>query len=803
MKNIITPTKIFYVFLLFLCFACQKEDTGIAIRTEDDGPRHPSSSDISTSTYQYVTPDKIPDIMNAYSRHSGKISAKQFRESPNASLIMETTNTDGVKSYSMRLLQGDSNPNVLYNLVVRKAPGEAPSRPFIVKYETDIPINEITPGSYKEAQWSISTYWADDRQLQGKVSKGGKSGIFARSEDIEETTPPCGGSSGGGGGGGSGSGNSWWTTSNVSDWGDGGSSGSGGGSSGGGNRIKRLCNARINVSQYNCNGPNGDTPHPEGPNSGEPGDNRCGDPTTGYGGTGYDIVIEIECVEISVPAEILMEEEGTGNETHTLSFCEMAAVHDFLQSEASDLDTSQLALLSELERSIEDVDLNDCMDDKVSDQERKTFVMARNGDEEDGPATPEDSDVPDEEVIEDNCPDIDGIGLNSVSAEVLEVMNSLLYLEEDFDGISKEQANWILDPGNQSKIEDIHSFLYNNNNSVEAKAEALMQIDLERANDNGWDFTKSGTFQNRPALKYVATYSPDLGELMYLLESGQVLYQSSRERIINKKEEKSIAASELPVDGYNYMYSYETNKWYEYKLPKPDYTHTDLNFLIDAFWDGAKFVGRYALPLEDAIILIDGKDFDGVEQSQALSAGMIIVGFIPGGKIMKPVTKIVKGTAAWKIIGNVGRKSVSLSFNVVDGLVTFGSRSKLATVIKTTALEEAHHIIPWNKLGDEVVQEAAYAGFHMNSAVNGKALQKYTALTGEGIHGNHPAYDKFVQYKLDEFKSSNILTSDNASEFLNNSLIPELNNLIDEAIGSGMNLNTYFRDVVNPLNGIN
>ena len=31
----------------------------------------------------------------------------------------------------------------------------------------------------------------------------------------------------------------------------------------------------------------------------------------------------------------------------------------------------------------------------------------------------------------------------------------------------------------------------------------------------------------------------------------------------------------------------------------------------------------------------------------------------------------------------------------------------------------------------------------------------------------------------------------------------ELNNFIDKAIGSGMNLNTYFRDVVNPLNGIN
>lgn len=65
----------------------------------------------------------------------------------------------------------------------------------------------------------------------------------------------------------------------------------------------------------------------------------------------------------------------------------------------------------------------------------------------------------------------------------------------------------------------------------------------------------------------------------------------------------------------------------------------------------------------------------------------------------------------------------------------------------------------------------------MNAAVNGKALQKYTALTGDGLHGNHPAYDKFVQKRLDDFTDQGSYTAEEAKNFLENSLIPELNDL--------------------------
>lgn len=45
----------------------------------------------------------------------------------------------------------------------------------------------------------------------------------------------------------------------------------------------------------------------------------------------------------------------------------------------------------------------------------------------------------------------------------------------------------------------------------------------------------------------------------------------------------------------------------------------------------------------------------------------------------------------------------------------------------------------------------------MNSKINGIALEKFKKLTGTGIHGNHPAYDTFVQRKLDEFVRKNLI----------------------------------------------
>ena len=297
---------------------------------------------------------------------------------------------------------------------------------------------------------------------------------------------------------------------------------------------------------------------------------------------------------------------------------------------------------------------------------------------------------------------------------------------------------------------DIANFINTNGCSVETTNHVNMTINAFIAQDN-WNLDP-GTFPNRPALTYTHTFVPKIGEKMYLLENGLVLYESSVERVINKPFEDTIASTEVATDGHHYIHDYETGKWYEYRLPPPDYQDTDLTFLFNAFWNGpAKFVGRYVLPLEDAIILIDGKDFDGIEQDRVQTAGFMIVGFIPGGKAFKPVTKIVSGITRYrkivKVTVNGVEKSISLPIKIVNGVVEFGSSgSKLRTVLNITDSDfQAHHIIPWAKRTHQAVQKAAKSSkaFHPNEALNGIPLHT------DFHSGYHPNFSNQVQARLD------------------------------------------------------
>ena len=400
--------------------------------------------------------------------------------------------------------------------------------------------------------------------------------------------------------------------------------------------------------------------------------------------------------------------------------------------------------------------------------------------------------------INGNCTKIEPYTPIITRADIPNDLGFELYSLLDIE-IGSETYNW-LETHDSDRI-SINALLTINRFSNEAITESNMRISTEMVNDTDpvtlqWDYTKTGIYLNRETLKYKAsvvipgTFDT---EKMYLLENDLVLYVADGKKKINK-DSISLPPSEPSDDGYHYIYSFDTKQYYEYRIPPTSFVDADIDFLLDAFWTGTKIVARYATPLEDAIILIDGKDFDDVEQNQAIAGGMILVSIVPGGKILKPIAKVAKGTTAWKIASKVGSKTVTLSFKIVNGAVHFGSRSKLAQVIKITFFEEAHHIIPWNKLDNEVIQEAAYAGFHMNAEVNGKALQKFTKLTGEGIHGNHPQYDIYIEKLLSQFKTKNLgFTSEQAKDFLEKELIPELDNLIELAKGSNLNLNEYFR----------
>jgi len=94
-----------------------------------------------------------------------------------------------------------------------------------------------------------------------------------------------------------------------------------------------------------------------------------------------------------------------------------------------------------------------------------------------------------------------------------------------------------------------------------------------------------------------------------------------------------------------------------------------------------------------------------------------------------------------------------------------------------------------------MVQKAAEAGFHLNDELNGIVLEKFSKVLENGVHGNHPAYSKFVEWNLQRFVQINgnhNISSENSVLFLQKELIPELRQHINLCIEKNLNLNQYF-----------
>ena len=169
--------------------------------------------------------------------------------------------------------------------------------------------------------------------------------------------------------------------------------------------------------------------------------------------------------------------------------------------------------------------------------------------------------------------------------------------------------------------------------------------------------------------------------------------------------------------------------------------------------------------------------------------------------VVGEVADLING--AWYYVeGNETEAALSIVAAVpiagwfAKGIITFGNPNQLAKVLNISGKNlHAHHIIPWQLFDNPVVQKAAEKGFHMNDAVNGIALKKYTKMLEDGIHAKHPAYTGFVQKQLEAYskKQSSILNVDEAKVFLEETLIPLLRKHIDRANKSGLTLNEYFK----------
>ncbi|CAA0225121.1 AHH domain-containing protein [Tenacibaculum maritimum] len=256
----------------------------------------------------------------------------------------------------------------------------------------------------------------------------------------------------------------------------------------------------------------------------------------------------------------------------------------------------------------------------------------------------------------------------------------------------------------------------------------------------------------------------------------------------------------MGLSGIRLYFYYETEKA-NLKTQHPDWSDRQIRneVLLNMFQTGLDVIGLIPA-IGEISDLTNGVIYfvrgDNTNAALSFSATVPFAGWAATGAKLAIKATVVKG-------GSVVTAALPFIFRS-NGLIDFGSRGALKKVINTLAGEEAHHILPWAKRFNEVIQKAANAGFHVNDAVNGIALKKFRKLIGEGLHGNHPKYDKFVEFRLQEFKNSfPNATPQQAKEFLENNLIPELLQWIQKAKDLNTHsLNEYFKQVVNPLFGI-
>lgn len=246
------------------------------------------------------------------------------------------------------------------------------------------------------------------------------------------------------------------------------------------------------------------------------------------------------------------------------------------------------------------------------------------------------------------------------------------------------------------------------------------------------------------------------------------------------------------------LYGYYVNEQARLKEEHPDWSDNKIRkeVLLNMFQTGLDVIGLIPVAGEVAdlvngtIYLVRG---DKTNAALSFAATIPIAGWAATGAKL-----------AIKVVAVNGVK-IALPFVIRAGkIVGFGGKGAFRKIINAAVDEEAHHIIPWAKgIINEVVLKAANAGFHMNSPINGIALKKYTKIIGEGLHGNHPKYDDFVQFRLNEYLNKfPSATPEEAKFFLETNLIPELLEWINKAKLSDLNLNEYFKQIVNPIFGI-
>ncbi len=164
------------------------------------------------------------------------------------------------------------------------------------------------------------------------------------------------------------------------------------------------------------------------------------------------------------------------------------------------------------------------------------------------------------------------------------------------------------------------------------------------------------------------------------------------------------------------------------------------------------FVFDLCDPINGVIYTIEG---DGVNATISFAATIPIAGILS-----------TSGRVFYKAV-KYGDEVVNLTVKGADDIYTFGSRGKMASIMKPAADEQCHHIINWARNNHDLIQRAAQDGWHPSDPLkNGINLPK-TTHCNNGC--GHSAYTANLKQYLDDIWNNHqdlISTPELANELL-------------------------------------
>ena len=189
-----------------------------------------------------------------------------------------------------------------------------------------------------------------------------------------------------------------------------------------------------------------------------------------------------------------------------------------------------------------------------------------------------------------------------------------------------ELISWILDRDNFEAVNVLSAFLDENEMSIYTIKDVKLTI-ITLSSEVPW-VESAGYFNGITSLAYTHIRT------IYVNGTPITQFKLINGDIISKGDYGIWQDTNIRI----YYYSQAMKKWFE--MPEPSaYNPLNLDFIFEQFWSNVVIGVRYFTPLEDAIILIDGKDFDGVESSRAVAGVFILIDIVPGSKALKITRK--------------------------------------------------------------------------------------------------------------------------------------------------------------------